>query len=121
MNIMNETILIIIMAFGIGNHIEKQKTQEMLLELGDGSIIETVIDDNNNYYCPQYCSAEHKHYSHYSDKKCSMDKKCYHFVHTNDINLASIIDEDKNSNNKTEKTGSKKPEIISASLDKKSN
>ena len=50
-----------------------------------------------------------------------MDKKCYHFVHTNDINLASIIDEDKNSNNKTEKTGSKKPEIISASLDKKSN
>ena len=48
-NIMNETILIIIIAFGIGNHIEKQKPKEMLLEMSDGSIVETVIDDKNNY------------------------------------------------------------------------
>ena len=117
---MNETILIIIMAFGIGNHIEKQKPQEMLLELGDGSIIETVIDHDNNYYCPQYCSAKHKHYSHYSGTKCSMGNQCYHFVHNNDINIASIIDDNKNEKEPIDVTTSINPEIISASIEKKS-
>jgi hypothetical protein len=118
-NIMNETILIIILAFGIGNHIEKQKPKEMLLELGDGSIIETIIDDNNNYYCPQYCSAKHKHYSHYDNTKCSMKNKCYHFVHNNEVNLASIINEDSNNSASNDVATSKTPEIVTASIDKK--
>jgi len=118
--IMNETILIIIMAFGIGNHIEKQKPKEMLLELGDGLIVETVIDKNNNYYCPQYCSAKHKHYSHYNDTKCSMNNKCYHFIHNNDVNIASIIDNSNDEKESNEIVATTKPEIITASIDKKS-
>ena len=117
---MNETILIIILAFGIGNHIEKQKPKEMLLEMSDGSIIETIIDENNNYYCPLYCSAEHKHYSHYGNTKCSMKNQCYHFVHKNNINIASIIEKDNLNNKSNEKNISKTPEIINASVDKKS-
>ncbi len=117
---MNETILIIIMAFGIGNHIEKQKPKEMLLEMSDGSIVETVIDDKNNYYCPQYCSAKHKHYSHYGNTQCSMENKCYHFVHSNNINIASIIDEDNEKIKSNEKTIAKTPNIVNASIEKKS-
>jgi len=117
---MNETILIIIMAFGIGNQIEKQKPKEMLLEMSDGSIVETVIDDKNNYFCPQYCSAEHKHFSHYSNKQCSMESKCYHFVHSNKINIAEIIDDEKNKSKSKDASISKAPNLISASIEKKS-
>ena len=117
---MNETILIIIIAFGIGNHIEKQKPKEMLLEMSDGSIVETVIDDKNNYYCPQYCSAKHKHYSHYNETKCSMESQCYHFVHSSNINIASIIDSENNKMESNESKIGKTPSIINASIDKKS-
>ena len=117
---MNETILIIIIAFGIGNHIEKQKPKEMLLEMSDGSIVETVIDDKNNYYCPRYCSAKHKHFSHYGDIQCSMETECYHFVHNTDINIASIIENDNEKTTQNETIIAKTPNVINASVEKKS-
>ena len=40
---MNETIIIILIAFGIGNQIEKQKPEEMLYKNSDGSFVTTLI------------------------------------------------------------------------------
>ena len=73
---MNETIIIILIAFGIGNQIEKQKPEEILFENSDGSLVSTLIH-KGNYYCPIYCSTDHKHFSHKKEKKCNcfMDKR----------------------------------------------
>ena len=68
---MNETIIIILIAFGIGNQIEKQKPEEMLYENSDGSFVSTLIH-KGNYYCPIYCTTDHKHFSHKKEKKCNL-------------------------------------------------
>lgn len=114
---MYETILIILLAIGIGNNIEKQKPKDKLLEMSDGSIIETVVD-NDNYYCPQYCSTKHKHFSHYNNTECDMKNKCYHFVHYDIVNIASVINESEKDITSAKIIINNKPEVINVNLDK---
>ena len=109
---MNETILIILIACGIGNHIEKQKPKEMLYEKGNGLTINTIVD-KNNYYCPQYCSTVHKHSSHLKNKQCDMKNACYHFVHNNDYNIAELLEDDKK---EIAANNNKRTQIISSNL-----
>ena len=89
-NIMNSIIGLIIIAFGLGYFIDEQKPLNLPLELKNGDIIETFIFKNNMYYCPLYCKSQHAHIAHFSNQKCEMAELCYHFVHPELPNLATI-------------------------------
>ena len=89
---MNETIIIILIAFGIGNQIEKQKPEEILYKNSDGSLVSTLIH-KGNYYCPIYCSTDHKHFSHKIEKKCNLKSSCNHFVHNEQENIVELLDQ----------------------------
>ena len=79
--IMEETILLIIFAVGLGNYLDEQKPLDLLYELDNGQIVETTVYKNNDYFCPVYCESSHKHIGHFSNFDCGMSVSCYHFSH----------------------------------------
>lgn len=78
---MEETILLIIFAAGLGNYLDEQKPLDLLYELENGQIVETSVYKNNDYFCPVYCESSHKHIGHFSNLDCGMGDECYHFNH----------------------------------------
>ncbi len=92
---MEETIILIILAIGLGNYLDDQKPIELLYELENGQIVETSVYKNNDYFCPVYCESSHKHIGHFSNLDCGMDDKCYHFNHPEYLaNLSASNDDD---------------------------
>ena len=115
---MNSTIGLIIIAFGLGYFVDEQKPQNLPLQLKNGDIIETSIFKNNIYYCPIYCKSQHSHIAHFSNHKCEMAELCYHFVHPELPDMATIKnDQDIIAQGKFQLPGSE-PDIIQSSLDK---
>ena len=115
---MNSTIGLIIIAFGLGYFIDEQKPLNLPLELANGVIIETSIFKNNIYYCPLYCKSQHAHIAHFSNQKCKMAELCYHFVHPELPNLATIKnDQDMMVQNNFQLPGTE-PDLIQSSLEK---
>ena len=115
---MNSTIGLIIMAFGLGFFIEEQKPQNLDLELKNGEIIETSIFKNNIYFCPKYCESQHPHIAHFSNEKCDMGKSCYHFVHPELPNMASIENDQEFYAAGSFQLPGSEPDIIQVSLEK---
>ena len=60
---MEETILIIILAAGIGMYHNTNKPTEYELNMEDGSNTHVVLQKNSSYACPLYCEVDHTHHA----------------------------------------------------------
>ena len=67
---MVETLLLIIMASGIGIYHDTNKPTEYELNMEDGSNTHIVLQKNSQYACPLYCEVDHIHHAVlYKDEK----------------------------------------------------
>ena len=60
---MTGTILLIILAAGIGIFHDTNKPTEYELSMEDGSNIYVVLQKNSQYACPLYCEIDHVHHA----------------------------------------------------------
>ena len=60
---MVQTILLIIMASGLGIYNYVNKPTEYKLNMEDGSNTHVVLQKNSSYACPLYCEVEHMHHA----------------------------------------------------------
>ena len=60
---MLQTILLIIMASGIGIYHNSNKPTEDKLNMEDGSNTHVVLQKNSSYACPLYCEVDHVHHA----------------------------------------------------------
>tara|TARA_B100000945_G_scaffold313591_1_gene309897 strand:+ start:467 stop:823 length:357 start_codon:yes stop_codon:yes gene_type:complete len=81
---MNGTVILVLMAAGIGFFNDVNKPTEYELNLEDGTKTRIVLQKNNLYSCPLYCEANHYHKAVSCDSKCSKDHQDYH-VHNFDF------------------------------------
>ena len=56
-----ETLLLLILASGIGIMHNTNKPTQYELEMEDGSQTKIILQKNSQYACPLYCEAEHIH------------------------------------------------------------
>ena len=75
---MLQTIVLIIMASGIGIYHNSNKPTEYELNMEDGTHAEIVLQKNSNYSCPVYCKANHIHIAVSCDENCKTIHKNYH-------------------------------------------
>ena len=60
---MSHTILLIILAVGIGIYQDTNKPIEYELSMEDGSNVHVVLQKNSQYACPLYCNVDHIHHA----------------------------------------------------------
>ena len=60
---MTGTILLIILAAGIGIYHDTNKPTEYELSMEDGSNVYVVLQKNSQYACPLYCEVDHVHHA----------------------------------------------------------
>ena len=75
---MVETLLLIIMAAGIGLYQDINKPTQFELNMEDGTNTEVVLQKNSSYSCPVYCEADHIHIAVSCEDNCKTDHKNYH-------------------------------------------
>ena len=114
---MNGTIILLVMAFGVGHFIEEQKSKEVLLALDNGISIKTEVFKKGEYYCPIYCKSDHNHIAHYEDHTCYMNKECHHFI-LSSISTVDNIDKQDLADHNIILPGSD-PNVINASVNGK--
>jgi len=60
---MTGTIILIILATGIGIYHDTNKPTEYELNMEDGSYVHVVLQKNSQYACPLYCEIDHIHHA----------------------------------------------------------
>ena len=119
---MTGTILLIILAAGIGKYHDTNKPTEYALSMEDGSNVHVVLQKNSQYACPLYCEIDHVHYAVMcNDEKHMEDNKfVYHISERNENGFSFYCSTSKilsmtRSVGKT--TKNKIPDVASASID----
>ena len=82
---MSETVIIIIMAAGIGLYLDTNKPTQYELNMEDGTQTEVVLQKNSSYACPLYCAAEHIHIAVTCKDKCQYHHKNFHLHNVTEI------------------------------------
>ena len=82
---MTGTIILIIIAAGIGIFHDTNKPTEYELSIEDGSNVHVVLQKNSQYACPLYCEVNHIHHAIMcKDEKHIEDNKfVYHISEKN--------------------------------------
>ena len=75
---MNETILLILVAAGVGIFHDENKPIKYELNLEDGSQTHIVLQKSNDYSCPLYCGVDHFHNAVACQNGCNKEHKDYH-------------------------------------------
>ena len=87
---MMETLLIIILAAGIGIFHNSNKPTRYALNMEDGSKTQIILQKNSQYACPLYCDVDHIHHAVIckSDKQTLSNKFVYHISEKNENGIA---------------------------------
>ena len=85
-----ESLVLIIIAAGIGIFHETNKPTEYALEMEDGSKTQIILQKNSQYACPLYCAADHIHYAILckNDKQMIEHQLVYHITKKEDTDFA---------------------------------
>ena len=75
---MIETVIIIIMAAGIGFYHDTNKPTQYELNMEDGTQTEVVLQKNSNYACPLYCEVDHIHIAVTCKDRCHAHHENFH-------------------------------------------
>ena len=88
---MLQTILLIIMATGIGIYHNSNKPTEYELNMEDGSNTHVVLQKNSRYACPLYCKVDHIHHAVLCKDENQIDQNqfVYHISEKNEKGLAT--------------------------------
>ena len=87
---MEETILIIILAVGIGIYHKSNKPSEYELNMEDGSNTHVVLQKNSSYACPLYCQVDHIHHAVLckDENQIKQNQFVYHISNKNEKGIA---------------------------------
>ena len=87
---MLQTILLIIMASGIGIYHNSNKPTEYELNMEDGSNTHVVLQKNSQYACPLYCEADHIHHAVIckDENQIEYNQFVYHISEKNENGIA---------------------------------
>ena len=82
---MIETVIIIIMAAGIGFYHDTNKPTQYELNMEDGTRTEVVLQKNSSYACPLYCEADHIHIAVACKDRCHDHHKNFYLHNMTEI------------------------------------
>ena len=82
---MIETVIIIIMASGIGLYHDTNKPTQYELNMEDGTQTEVVLQKNSNYACPLYCEADHIHIAVTCKDRCHTHHENFHLHNVTEV------------------------------------
>ena len=87
---MVNTILLLIIASGLGIYHNSNKPTQYELNMEDGSNTHVVLQKNSNYACPLYCEVDHIHQAVIckSDKQTQINQFVYHISEKNENGIA---------------------------------
>ena len=119
---MIETLLLIIMASGIGIYHDTNKPTEYELNMEDGSNTHIVLQKNSQYACPLYCEVDHIHHAvlYKDEKQIEDNKSVYHISKENESGFSFYCSTKKilSMSRLTIKTAKKNlPDVVSASAE----
>ena len=119
---MLETILLIILAGGIGLFHDINKPTQYELNMEDGSNTHVVLQKNSSYACPLYCAVDHIHHAVIckDDKQITSNQFVYHISEENEKGIATYCSNKRilSMSRLTIKTSKEKlPDVVSASSD----
>ena len=85
-----ETLLIIILATGIGIFHNTNKPTIYALNMEDGSKTQIILQKNSQYACPLYCEADHVHHAIMckNDGQTNKHQSVYHISMKGETNPA---------------------------------
>jgi hypothetical protein len=119
---MIETILLIIMASGIGIYHNANKPTQYELNMEDGSDTHVVLQKNSSYACPLYCTVDHIHHAVIckDENQIEHNQFVYHISEKNEKGIATYCSNKKvlSMSRLTMKTSKNNlPDVVSASSD----
>ena len=82
---MIETIILIILAGGIGIYSDMNKPTQYELNMEDGTNTHVVLQKNNQYACPLYCEVDHIHHAVICENENQIKKNQFVY-HISEIN-----------------------------------
>ena len=117
---MVETILLIIIASGLGIYHNTNKPTQYELNMEDGSNTHVVLQKNNQYACPLYCEVDHIHQAVMckNENQITHNQFVYHISEKNENGIAIYCSNKKilSMSKLTIKTAKDKlPDVVSAS------
>ena len=85
-----ETLLMIILAAGIGIFHNTNKPTRYALNMEDGSQTQIILQKNSQYACPLYCEADHLHHAIMckNDGQINKYQSVYHISKKGETDLA---------------------------------
>ena len=119
---MTGTILLIILAAGIGIYHDTNKPTEYKLSMEDGSNVHLVLQKNSQYACPLYCEIDHVHHAVVCQdaKHIKENKFVYHISEKNESGFSFYCSTKKilsMSRLTIKQSKVKLPDVVSASTD----
>ena len=117
---MTSTILLIILAAGIGIYHDTNKPTEYVLNMEDGSNTYVVLQKNSQYACPLYCEVDHIHHAVMCKDKNHIEnnKFVYHISEKNESGFSFYCSTKRilsMSKFTIKKTKARLPDVVSAS------
>jgi hypothetical protein len=87
---MSNTIILIILAVGIGIYQDTNKPIEYELSMEDGSHLHVVLQKNSQYACPLYCDIDHIHHAVMCAdyNQLSINQSVYHISEKNENGIS---------------------------------
>ena len=119
---MIETIILIILAGGIGIYSDMNKPTQYELNMEDGTNTHVVLQKNNQYACPLYCEVDHIHHAVICENENQIKKNqfVYHISDKNEKGIATYCSTKKilsMSRLTIRASHDKIPDVVSASSD----
>ena len=117
-----ETLILIILAVGIGVFHNDTRPTQYALNMEDGSQTQIILQKNSQYACPLYCEVDHIHQAIIcnNDKQIKNHKTVYHITKGSKADPAVYCSLTKilSMNKLTPKTPKDKlPDVVSASAE----
>ena len=117
-----ETLLVMILAVGIGIFHNNNKPTKYTLNMEDGSYTQIILHKNSQYACPLYCEANHIHQAVIckNEKQIDNNQSVYHITKKGETDLGVYCSIKKilSMNKLTPKTAKDKlPGVVSASTE----
>ena len=85
-----ETLLIVLIATGVGIFHNSNRPTEYTLNMEDGSHTQIILQKNSQYACPLYCEAKHIHHAILCNDENQIDnlQDVYHITQRGETDLA---------------------------------
>ena len=119
---MLQTILLILIATGIGFYHNTNKPTQYELNMEDGSDTHVVLQKNSQYACPLYCEVDHIHHAVIckNEDQIAQNQFVYHISEKNEKGIAIYCSNKKILSMSRLTMGTSKnrlPDVVSAASD----